>query len=437
MKHTLQSLLMTTVLTLPTVFGGTLDLPVDPATVTTQSSIVELSKHAFDLTQMGRPAAAARLYLKSLNHDSRLSDVTFVVGELEKLGYPNLAIQAYKVSMKLPNTQIYSNAADTEIARLEQLPSQRPQSTLDRFPWGTVQKLSGEVAKDLSKEVAEQLSECASQNSMDIIALGFLDQKDVYRLAQVSTKWRIVAKPMLDKLNAWRLSNVIPRLLEGFPLTFENHSILAFLGINTDASFDNVLKAAFAVKSWTMPMPADEHTALVDAINNHPIFYHGDKEVLNGIVPNAIPNDILKAAKVLPRRGPAYYERAAKLYDLLANRDGAPSRDIQLAADGLLRMGPAYHPRAEALYERSVNHPDATPKYIRWAAKRLDALGSQYHDKAAARYEQSANHPNSEPYDIREAAYGLRILGSKLHQGSAECNDYQNRAAALRRKLGF
>jgi hypothetical protein len=452
MKHTLQSLLMTTVLTLPTVFGGTLDLPVDPATVTTQSSIVELSNRTFRLTQIGRPAAAARLYLKSLNHDSNLSDVTFVVGELEKLGYPNLAIQAYKVSMDLSNTQIYSEFAHTEIARLKQLPSQRPQSTLV-FPVDVAKQLSGKVAKDLSKEVAEQLSECASQNSMDIITLGFLDQKDVYRLALVSTNWRKVAKPMLDKLNAWRLSNVIPRLLEGFPLTFENHSMLAFLGINTTVPFDNVLKAAFAVKSWTMPMPADEHTALVAFVDTHPTFTDTQKCILKGLLPNATPEEILNASRGLKDLGAtypdgsdkrtAYYDRAAALFALVASHATATPDQIQSARRGLEDLGPAYNgtatlleryahrptatpedilraagglrmfrliDRSAALYELAASHATATLDHILWTAHGLRDLGPAYNDRTAAFYELVANHATATPDYILRAAYELRML---------------------------
>jgi hypothetical protein len=412
MKHTLQSLLMATVLTLPTAFGSEpLSASTDPTT-----------------------AAAT-------------------------------------------TTATSSSIVTT---------SQRPQSTLDRFPFG----------------VANQISGCAVKSSRDIITLGFLDLKDLYRLARVSTNWRKVAQPMLTALNTWRHSNVIPRLLEGFPLTFENHSILAFLGINTDASFDNVLKAAVAAKPWTMkmPMPDDEHTALVAFVDNDPTFTAPQKNILKSLLPNATPDDIRSAADVLSRLGSDYYDgpqrtkyhtTAGKLYELSANHQKATPLNIKLSADGLRNLGSKYYKRsdectkyytnAEKLYEQYALHPDARLYDIRLAARLLKDFSSSYpdgsdestkcyasaqtiykrlatqagetlvdilsrasgfndlgfffparsakrvndHDIAAALYELAAHHPHATPDDIRQAADGLCDLGY----------DYHDRANALLSRL--
>jgi hypothetical protein len=421
MKHTLQSLLMTTVLTLPTAFGSEpLSASTDPTTaaaaaVTTQSSIVTTS--------------------------------------------------------------------------------QRPQSTLDRFPVG----------------VANQISGCAVKSSSGI-TLDFLDLKNVYRLARVSRNGGEVAQPMLTALNIWRHSNVIPRLLQG-TLDTPDLPMLRLFRINTDASFDNVLKAAFAVNPWTMKMPAHEHTALVAFVDNDPTFTAPQKNILKSLLPNATPDDILRAALGLKDLGltdtaAALYERiasrdnattddiktaaggliylslidrAAVLYELVANRDGAirddilsaadglrglglihraavvlelaanrdgaPSHDIRLAVDKLRDLGPAYHARAATLCELYLNLDldGVTHNYIASEADALLNLGSkypegypersEYHDRAAKLYEKSVKHVETGLYHIRYAADGLKALGSKYLEGSPEHTQYNNRANALLSRL--
>ncbi len=357
MKHTLQSLLMTTVITLPTAFGSE---PFsgfeDESTTVEQSSIVTTS--------------------------------------------------------------------------------QRPRSILV-LPPELLRKFSGEVVKENSKEVAEQLSECAVQSSRGI-TLGLLDLKDVCRLALTSTNWHKIAQPVLTALNIWRHSNVVPRLLERFSNTSENKALLTFLGIKTDESFDYILNAAFALNSWTKKMTANEHKALVPLINVNRIFNDTEKDIIKGLLPNATPNDILRAANGLRYLG--FTDRAEALYEKSAQHLTATPDDIRLVADGLTvlrltdRVAPLYEKsahrlkflrftdRAAALYELAAQHITATPGNIRLAAGALKTLGLI--DRAVALYEQSALHPKAHPDDLRLATDALKALG------------FTDTAAALYEKSG-
>lgn len=140
--------------------------------------------------------------------------------------------------------------------------------------------------------------------------------------------------------------------------------------------------------------------------------------------PNAISYDIRAAAVGLRGLGPNYYVRIAELLEKSANHPKASSYDIQAAADELGNLGPDYYLRASELYEHYVNHSNATLADIRWAASGLSKLGQVYYNRVAELYEQSAS-PEKNPtsLDIRAAADRLVMLG------------YHDRAAALLTKL--
>ena len=374
MKHTLQSLLIITVLTLPTAFGETLDLSGDSAAVPEKesSSIVEIST--------------------------------------------------------------------------------RPQPPIYR----------------LHKDILEVIFGLAHNVENDKkLHPGFTNLQALKALALTCSGLSDVAQSMLREV---RKIDVVHRLLQGGVPTPYDAGILTFLGINTAAPFDNVLNAAFAVKSWMKKM-GPERTALVAAINRHPTFTDNQKIILSGLLPNATTLDIKRAASRLRVRGTAYhdkaaaffervvqhpgatafliqriarelrdlgtayYPKAAVLFELSANHVGATADDIRSAATGFYYLGSAYYPKAAALYEKSAHHVGATADDICEAAHEVFKLGTAYHKSAAKLYELAAQHRKATRHYIRSAADGLRDLGSTYPEGSAERTDYQTRAEALRKKL--
>jgi hypothetical protein len=294
---------------------------------------------------------------------------------------------------------------------------------------------------------------------------------------------------VLTALNIWRHSNVVPRLLERFSNSSENYSLLKFLGIKIDESFDYILNAAFALNSWTKKMTANEHKALVPLINVNRIFNDTEKDIIKGLLPNATPNDILRAANGLrylgfTDRAEALYElsaqhltatpddirlvadgltvlrltdrvaplyeksahrlkflrftdRAAALYEKSAHHPTAIHNDIQKAADGLKDLGSDYYEKAAEFYELSTHHEDANLYQIQSAAEELSCFGVEYHPKAAALFERWANHQDATSIDIECAANGLRLLTIKYPYTLAERTQYKNRSDALLLNFGL
>lgn len=113
--------------------------------------------------------------------------------------------------------------------------------------------------------------------------LRFLDVHAIAALALTSKKWNNFAQCMLNAIRTWGQTNFIPRLLHNHSLNPHDNQELAFLRINADTPFNNILNIAFAVKCWTASMTSDEHTALVTAIDNNTTFTPEQKTILKGL----------------------------------------------------------------------------------------------------------------------------------------------------------
>ena len=186
MQSTLKSLLITTVLTLPTVFGAPALLKDERSgsqQATESVSIVSLHQRVNALKKIDRPQAAARVVLESLNNSRILwFNIILAANWIEQLGYPDLAASAYERSNKHPNTEIFHQQAAKKIARLKQLPSQHPKSTLHLLPVDLVMSITGFTGNDR-------------------IDIGFLNVNDLSVLTLVSTGWHAITQPLLNVAN--------------------------------------------------------------------------------------------------------------------------------------------------------------------------------------------------------------------------------------------
>lgn len=181
MKHTLKSLLVTTVLILPTVLGA--ELPPEVQGHAPKMSIVELVAKAGQLERMGRPKAAARLYAGTVYHPDVLwFNILFATKMITDLGYPEIAIEAYKQSMEQPKTKIFAPNALDAIQRLEHVPSRWVKSTLEH----------------LCPDVRTYMTGFPGG---DNLCLGWLSLQDLANLSIVSTEWHQYAQPMVEAAN--------------------------------------------------------------------------------------------------------------------------------------------------------------------------------------------------------------------------------------------
>jgi hypothetical protein len=162
---------------------------------------------------------------------------------------------------------------------------------------------------------------------------------------------------------------------------------------------------------------------------------------------NATPYDSLSAANRLKDLGSKYYAEVAILYEKCANHPTAKPEDILNAGMGLASLrfnaGAVWYSlgitdRAAALFELIANRKDVTPQDIIKAGEGFDSLGLT--DRAAAVYELIANRKDAHIYDIRLAADKLRNLGVRLREhltqyGVTHFNEYKyaDRADALLR----
>jgi hypothetical protein len=168
---------------------------------------------------------------------------------------------------------------------------------------------------------------------------------------------------------------------------------------------------------------------------------------------DATPDDILGAADELRNLKSKYYQRVAALYELAASRATATPTDILRAADGLKSLGreslgsveSEYYQRAAALYELADSHRTATVTDILRAAEGLKALGSvcrgsaesEYYQRAAVLYKKSAHHQDATSSHIRDAANRLSLLGSELHQRADELTNALYERSAQHRRATF
>jgi hypothetical protein len=210
--------------------------------------------------------------------------------------------------------------------------------------------------------------------------------------------------------------------LQSAPFDPKDQKKINFLGISTEASVDNILKIAGAVKYWTVPMSADELVNLKAVINGNGRFGVLNRLQLRGVLPNVTTTDILRAALRFLDLGPDYSDRAANLYERVESHPEATADDILLGVSfGCKELGDRcpggsaermkYHDRAAALHERAGNHPEATPLNIIHTAYRLSNLGPDYYGRSAVLFERAGNHPEATPENILEAAHRLSNLG--------------------------
>ena len=113
--------------------------------------------------------------------------------------------------------------------------------------------------------------------------------------------------------------------------------------------------------------------------------------------PNATLMNILYAANALGARGDQYHDRAAVLYELFAEHPNAYPLNILDAANALRDLGTQYHDRAAALSERCVNLITKNPENILDVANIFLSFGDQYHDRAVTLYERYVNLTKAEP----------------------------------------
>jgi hypothetical protein len=125
MKYTLKSLLTTTVLTVPSVFGAAAqDDGLFGTQQATQSSlsIVDVVSRVYEQKKAGNHEAAARVYAEyGMQPDAIWFNIRFSTQEIEELGYLDMAAAVFEWSKTHPKTQCFKDVADAEILRLLRL----------------------------------------------------------------------------------------------------------------------------------------------------------------------------------------------------------------------------------------------------------------------------------------------------------------------------
>ncbi len=212
--------------------------------------------------------------------------------------------------------------------------------------------------------------------------------------------------------------------------------MLTLFKLSLGVTFDNVLNLVLDFRFPIIKVTPETHTKLVDKINNTNTFSPRQKQILIDTLPNATPQDILRAAGKLYDFGSEhsqnsperlrYYDNIAALYKRSATHPDATPEVILFAGRSLRDLGVPYYDRA-AVYNLCAVHKNATPLHIRRAALGFYTLGTPYHGRTAELYELSANHPNATPEIILSIANGLRVLD----------DPHNERADALLKKHGL
>ena len=171
---------------------------------------------------------------------------------------------------------------------------------------------------------------------------GWLDPDALSRLALTCSWLNQLVQPVLNSIKVLRENNSIPRLLQSH-LTSQDRA-LQLVGVSKRSfnesgavPFNELLNAAFAVRFWTIPMTATEHTALVDLIKEHPTLTSDQKDILRGILPNATPDDIRWAGFKLQKLG--LTERATAFFERSGDHPTATPIHIEVVGDLLQKLG--------------------------------------------------------------------------------------------------
>lgn len=153
--------------------------------------------------------------------------------------------------------------------------------------------------------------------------------------------------------------------------------------------------------------------------------------------PNTTPKDILRFAEQVFGLGKEYddrvaglFNRVAKLYETrIPHTNPTPNDYITIAVELQRLMESnkitkhanekyimkACYDLVETLFELAANHSEATPDNIVRAAGGLHYHGEAYHDKAAKLYIIAGNHPAASKAAILEAAHRLCNYGKVYH----------------------
>ena len=451
MKHPLQSVLLTTVLTLPTVFGSVDQLPTSTdQTTADQSYIVKLSRRAFDLRD--DPAAVARLYLGSLNNGSLLSDVSFVATQLEKLEYIASAIQAYERSKALPKTRIYTGFANTKIARLQQqlhTASNSDNTSLSTFR----ENLATSFNEALAVAVAANLWTIQMSDDECTALLAVINTHPTLTSAQ-----KTILECLLPNATPYDIRCAANGLQD---LGSQYHDSAAKLWqefANRDGAtqWDIQIAAeklkALGTKYYPIAAELWQEFTNRDGATPDDIELAGNGFRNLGLIDRAIElfnrltalpgetSEVMRFRAIgfsnlgsISPEGSAErtmnYAKAAELYELWANRDGATSDEIQMAAFGIIGLGFEYHSRAADLYKLLANRDGATPEDIELAGDGFRNL--RLIDRAIELFNRLTTYTGETSEVMRIRAIGFKQLGSISPEGSAERTMNYEKAAEL------
>ena len=396
MKSTLKSLLITSMLTLPSVFAShsiletESDTPPAAATVaTTQSTLLRLPIDALKLTVGTVHMAFDIGWLNT----SDLAKLTLVSKKFNTLTQPVITAMNWRCSLV---TRMILQTTDSQ------------------------------------DEIMSKLFKLSLDPSFD----NFLD---------LAIKRKFPMTKVTPETHA-ELINKINRNVTIHPT--EREILICMLPNATPLDIHN---AAYKVRELGKQYPEgseerlqyhDRSAALIEHAATHPHATLGD--ILNSALA------FLQLGKLYPvgsNKRLQYHDRSAELYEHAATHPNATLYDILSTAKGFHELG-TLHPegsekrlqhidKSAELYEHAANLPNATPQNILNAVCRVRELGTKYHNKSAALSEHAANHPNATPENILTAAQGLRALGYLYPVGSNERIRYATKAAVLLKKHGL
>ncbi len=472
MKHILQSLLMTTVLTLPTAFASdqmsAFDKSTTDALATPESNPqvkaqleVQLTKDSFD-----NPALNA-MKLKML-----ISTYKALVALINK--YPTFTARQKLVEDLLPNaTPIhirdvadglrilglnypagsdeyneYHHSAQTVYDGLTSYGGETPHDMIARAS-GFQGLVCGYFFTEPSKSVeyserAAELYELAANHATATVEDILYAANQLYLIgfesAPGSTKSEHYERAAaLYEIAANRPTATVTDILRAASKLYSIH-LRVSPGSAKCAEHNDRTAILYELAASRADATPDDILGAADELRNLKSKYYQRVAALYELAASratATPTDILRAADGLKSLGreslgsveSEYYQRAAALYELADSHRTATVTDILRAAEGLKALGSVcrgsaeseYYQRAAVLYKKSAHHQDATSSHIRDAANRLSLLGSELHQRADeltnALYERSAQHRRA---TFRDAANGLSLLGSELQQKAAE-----------------
>jgi hypothetical protein len=343
MKHILQSLLLTTVLTLPTAFGSdqmsAFDESTTSAFVTRESNSqvsvkaqleAQLKKDSFN--DILNAAFASELWAKKISNHERNALLDLVYKDPKFTPHQRYVLQG-----------LLSNATPLEIQcaanHLKVLGSKYPEGSNERTKYHT-------SACTLFKQLTEQEGETSDDmfyKTIGLSSLGSFSPAGSPERADYNDRAAALHEKSAHDQNATL------------------HDILSA------ADGLKYLGAKYHPKAAELYELAAKHaTATLD--------------------------DILRAADGLKYLVSKYRPKAAELYELAAKDKNANPDDIQSVARGLSLLGSNYHDRAAVFYEKFANH-QGTPYSIKLAADGLRGLGSKYPDGSDERtaYNNRAN----------------------------------------------